>query len=149
MANMTDTGRVASVWNYWFNASGAATSPTLPFMLRLMTTMGTNTSGSNGTEATAGVCPGYTALGSSMGASGATFSAFSATSPAAVVNNSAVTWTATGTWSSIPGIAIWDSASGTPLRYLTGTVTSAITGVVNGDSVSFAAGSVSANPSSW
>lgn len=146
MANMTDTGRVASVWNYWFNASGAATSPTLPFMLRLMTATGTNTSGSNGTEMTTEY--GYTVGGSSMGASGATFSAFSATSPAAVVNNSAVTWSALGTWPSIPGIAIWDSA-GTPLRYLTGTVTSAITGVVNGDSVSFAAGAISANPSAW
>jgi hypothetical protein len=146
---MTDTGRTAVVVNYWYANSGTAPpASTPPFHLRLMTAMGAgngNVSGSNGTEATGSNCPGYTALGNSMGSS-PTFSTFSATSPAAIVNNSAVTWSATGTWTSIPGIEIWDNA-GTPLRYMQGTVTSAITGVVNGDSVQFAASSVSANPS--
>jgi hypothetical protein len=150
MPNMTDTGRVAAVVNYWFahnlTAPPAATSP---FHLRLMTAVGTNTSGANGTEATSGSFAGYTALGSSMGAD-PTFSTFSATTPIPIVNNSSVTWAATGTWASaIPGVEIWGTESPTPLRYMQGSVTSPITGVVNGDSVQFAASSISASPVAW
>lgn len=145
---MTDTGRTASVFNYWFNGGSAPPTFTTPFNLRLMTAMGTtpgNTSGANGTELTG--ASGYTALGASMGSS-PTFTAFSATSPAAVVNSNAVSWTATGTWTSVAGIEIWDNTA-TKLRYLIGLLTSAVTGVVNGDTVQFAAGSITANPAAW
>jgi hypothetical protein len=147
MTNMTDTGRVASVFNYFFNNSGSLPTRTSPYHLRMMTAPGTapgNTSGANGTELSAS---GYTALGSSMGAD-PTFGAFSATSPAAVSNNTSVSWAATGTWSTVTNIEIWDTAV-TPLRWLVGGLTSNITGVVNGDTVQFAAGSITANPSAW
>lgn len=146
---MTDTGRTAQIFNYWFAASGVApTAAAPPFHLRLMTAMGAgngNVAGSNGTElATA---TGYTAGGSSLGAN-PTFGTFSSASPAAVSNSNAVSWSAGGTWSTVVGIEIWDTA-GTPVRYLQGTTTSNITGVVNGDTVQFAAGSITANPSGW
>jgi hypothetical protein len=147
MTFMTDTGRVASWFNFAFNNSGSNPTITPPYFLRLMTAMGSgngNVSAANGTELSAS---GYTALGNTMG-SNPTFSAFSATSPAAVSNNSSISWSATGTWSTVVGIEIWDSAA-TKLRWLVGTVTSNITGVVNGDSVQFAAGSITANPSGW
>jgi hypothetical protein len=148
MPYMTDTGRIASIVNYWFANASAPPAFTTPFNLRLMTAMGAgngNVSGSNGTEMPTEY--GYTLLGSTMG-SNPTFSTFSNTSPAAVVNNTAITWAATGTWPSIPGCEIWDNTA-TKLRYMQGTVTSAITGVVNGDSVQFAAGAISANFSGW
>lgn len=147
MPNMTDTGRVASVFNYWFASGSAPVASTPPFHLRLMTAMGTspgNTNGANGTELSAS---GYTALGSTMGAS-PTFATFSAGTPAAVGNSNSVSWSATGTWTTVVGIEIWDTAA-TPLRFLQGTTTSNITGVVNGDTVQFAAGSITANPSAW
>jgi len=148
MTFMTDTGRTAQVFNFWFANSGVnLTATTTPFKLRLMTAMGSgngNTNGANGTELSAS---GYTAGGNSMGAS-PTFTTFVAASPAAVSNSSAVSWSATGTWSTVVGIEIWDSA-GSPLRYLQGTTTSSITGVVNGDTVQFAAGSITANPTGW
>jgi hypothetical protein len=112
-----------------------------------MTAMGSgngNVSGSNGTELSAS---GYTALGSTMGSS-PTFGTFSNTSPAAVSNNTAISWSATGTWSTVNGIEIWDTAA-TPLRFMQGTVTSPISGVINGDTVQFAAGSITANPAAW
>ena len=151
MAYMTDTGRVAAVVNYWFANSGATLIAfTVPFHLRLMTTVAGgngNVSGTNGTEATSGNCPGYTALGSTMGGN-PTFSTFSATSPAAIVSNSAVSWTATGTWTTIVAIEIWDTNATTPLRYLQGTISN-ITGVINGDTVQFAAGAITVNPTQW
>lgn len=120
--------------------SGFAISP--PYHLRLMTTAGSNTV--NGTEATSVNCPGYTAGGSTLGTQ------FCAAPVAAVQGNSnAVTWNATGTWTTVAGIEVWDTAS-TPLRWLQGTVTSPITGVVNGDSVTFAGGSsITLNAQSW
>ncbi|HMG62880.1 MAG TPA: hypothetical protein VK599_08030 [Streptosporangiaceae bacterium] len=150
---MTDSGRVNSLLQAVFSAtatggsltpgtgggSGFAVSP--PYHLRLMTTAGSNTS--NGTEATGVNCPGYTALGSTLGTQ------FCAAPVAAVQSNAnAVTWNATGTWTTVPGIEVWDTAA-TPLRWLQGTVTSPISGVVNGDSVIFAAGAISANAQSW
>lgn len=148
MTYMTDTGRTAQVFNYWFANSGVApAAATTPFHLRLMTAMGSgngNTNGANGTELSAS---GYTALGNSMGAN-PTFGTFSAGTPAAVSNNNTVSWSATGTWTTVVGIEVWDTAA-TPLRYLQGTTTSNITGVVNGDTVQFAAGSITANPAGW
>lgn len=119
--------------------SGFAISP--PYHLRLMTTAGSNTV--NGTEATSVNCPGYTAGGLTLGTQ------FCAAPVAAVQSNAnAVTWNATGTWTTVPGIEVWDTAA-TPLRWLQGTVTSPITGVVNGDSVTFSAAAVTTNAQSW
>jgi hypothetical protein len=120
---------------------GSAIVITPPYFLRLMTATGTNTS--NGTEATAGGCPGYVALGSSLGSS-----AFGTPSAGQQTNNNAVSWSATGTWATITGIEVWDS-NATKLRWLQGALTSSITGVSNGDTVQFAIASVTANAGSW
>jgi hypothetical protein len=152
VANMTDQAFVNKLLQAFFTASatttftpgtggGSAFIVTPPFHLRLMTATGTNTS--NGTEATAGGCPGYVALGSSFGSS-----AFGTPSGGQQTNNNAVNWSATGTWATITGIEVWDTAA-TPIRYLQGALTSNITGVSNGDTVSFAVGSVTVNSSAW
>jgi hypothetical protein len=149
---MTDQARVNAILQALFTSSatftitpgtggGSAFAVTPPYHLRLMTAQGSNTS--NGTEATSGNCPGYTALGSTLGT---TFCA--APSGATQSNSNAVTWTATGTWTTITAIEIWDTA-GTPLRWLQGALTSSITGVVNGDTVQFAGAAVSLNASLW
>ena len=117
---------------------GSALVITPPYKLRLMSTAGSNTS--NGTELT--TTGGYTAGGSTLGT---TFCA--APSGGTQSNSNAVSWSATGTWATVNGIEIWDSA-GTPLRWLQGAIT-AITGVVNGDTVSFAIGSITINASQW
>lgn len=148
MTYMTDTGRIAAVFNYWFNGGSALPAVATPYWLRLMTAMGSgngNVAGSNGTELSSAT--GYTAGGASLGAS-PTFSTFSSASPAAVTNSNAVSWSAGSTWTTVVGIEIWDN-SATKVRFLQGTTTSNITGVVNGDTVQFAAGSISANPSAW
>ena len=153
MANMSDQVNVVNkLLQAYFTSSttftitpgtsgGSAFTITPPFKLRLMTAGGSNTS--NGTEATAGNCPGYTAGGSSLGSS-----AFGTPSGGQSSNNNAVSWSATGSWSTITTIEIWDSAA-TPLRYLQGALTSSITGVANGDTVQFAVGSVTINSSAW
>jgi hypothetical protein len=152
MANMTDQNRVNAIMQALFTSSttftitpgtggGSAFLITPPFHLRLMTTQGSNTA--NGTEATAGNCPGYTALGATLGT---TFCA--APSAGTQTNANSVSWTATGTWSAIPSIEIWDTAA-TPLRWLQGALTSSITGVVNGDTVQFAAGSITLSAAAW
>ena len=149
MANMTDQTRVNWMLQAFFTASATATfTPgtgggsalviTPPYKLRLMSTAGSNTS--NGTELT--TTGGYTAGGSTLGT---TFCA--APSGGTQSNSNAVSWSATGTWATVNGIEIWDSA-GTPLRWLQGAIT-AITGVVNGDTVSFAIGSITINASQW
>jgi len=146
---MTDTARIGAIVNYWYSAASAPPASVPPFHLRLMTTAAGgngNVSGTNGTEATSGNCPGYTALGASMGSS-PTFGTFSPTSPAAISNINAVSWSATGTWTTIVAIEIWDTA-GTPLRFMQGTISN-ITGVINGDTVQFAAASITSNPSQW
>jgi hypothetical protein len=122
-------------------SGGSAQVITPPYSLRLMTVQGSNTS--NGTEATSGNCPGYTANGVSLGAS-----AFAAPSGGSQSNNNAVSWSATGSWSTIVAIEIWDNAA-TKLRWLQGALTSSITGVANGDTVQFAVGSITVNASSW
>jgi len=149
MANMTDQTRVNWMLQAFFTASATATfTPgtgggsalviTPPYKLRLMSTAGSNTA--NGTELT--TTGGYTAGGSTLGT---TFCA--APSGGTQSNSNAVSWSATGTWATVNGIEIWDSA-GTPLRWLQGAIT-AITGVVNGDTVSFAIGSITINASQW
>ena len=110
-----------------------------PYHLRLMTAQGSNTS--NGTEMTTEY--GYTLLGATLGT---TFCA--APSGGTQSNSNSVSWSATGTWPTITAIEIWDTA-GTPLRWLQGALTSSITGVVNGDTVQFAAAAISVNSSSW
>ena len=152
MANMTDQNLTNALLQAMFTSSttftitpgtggGSAFTFTPPYKLRLMTATGTNTS--NGTEATAGGCPGYTAGGSSLGAS-----AFGTPAAGQQTNSNAVSWSATGAWATVTGIEIWDSAA-TPLRRLQGALTSSITGVANGDTVQFAVASVTANAGSW
>lgn len=149
---MTDQARVNAIIQALFTSSttftitpgtsgGSAFSMTPPLKLRLMTAQGTNSS--NGTEATGVNCPGYTAGGSSLGSSG-----FGAPSAGSQSNNNSVSWSATGSWATITAIEIWDSA-GTPLRWLQGALASSITGVANGDTVQFSAGSITVNASAW
>jgi len=152
VANMSDQTWVNWLLTAFFTSSttvtftpgtsgGSARIITPPFHLRLDTAQGSNTSAA--TEATSGNCPGYTALGSSLGSS-----AFAAASGGQATNNNAVSWSATGTWTAIPSIEIWDTAA-TPIRYLQGALTSSITGVSNGDTVQFAVGSITINSSAW
>jgi len=151
VASMTDQGRTNTFLNFAF-AAGAIMTITAPYHLRLMSAMGTgngNTSGANGTELTSGNSPGYTALGSTMGSS-PTFATFSAGVSAG--NSNAVTWTASGTWTAgVAGIEVWDTTSGTPVRWLQGVLSTGIGAsvVVNSDTVSFAASSITVNAGSW
>jgi hypothetical protein len=115
---------------------------TPPFRLYLMTTNGSNTA--NGTQATSGTCPGYTAAGVSMGSP-----AF-ATPAAGIILGppAAVSWTATANWAAITGVEVWDS-SGTPLRYLYGALTGGSVTVNNGNTLQFAISSISASGAGW
>jgi hypothetical protein len=146
---MTDQARVNAIMQALFTSSttftitpgtggGSAFIITPPYKLRLMNAQGSNTS--NGTEITGSA--GYTAGGSSLGT---TFCA--APSAGTQSNSNAVSWNATGTWQTVNAIEIWDSA-GTPLRWLQGAIT-AITGVVNGDTVSFSISAITLNASQW
>src|SRR5580698_5812349 len=121
MANMTDQARVASIMNAILHGGSAPTYPTA-LTLRLMTAQGSNVS--NGTEATSGNCPGYTAGGVTV--------TFGAQSSGISSSSDTPTWTATGSWTTITACEIWDTA-GTPLRWLQGALTASITGVSNGD----------------
>jgi hypothetical protein len=149
MASMTDQNRVNALLQALFTAStastwtpgtggGSAITVTPPFHLRLMSTAGSNTA--NGTELPTG--GGYVAGGASLG------TVFCAAPAGATQSNSnLVSWNATGTWLTVNGIEIWDTA-GTPLRWLQGTVTP-ITGVVNGDTVQFSISAITINASQW
>lgn len=151
MASMTDQARVNTLLQMMFTVSGTITitpgtgggSPfaiTPPYHLRLLTAQGSNTS--NGTELSAAA--GYTAGGATLGT---TFCA--APSAGSMSNSNAVNWSATGTWATaVTSIEVWDTA-GTPLRWLQGPLTSNITGVVNGDTVQFAAAAIVVNSSAW
>lgn len=149
---MTDTGYIAPYVNYLFaGATNSMAAITGPLKLRLMTAMangglGSNTNGTNNTEATSGNCPGYSAGGLTLGSPA--FSTMVAGTPNAVTNNNSVTWTATGSWTTIAGAEIWNS-NGTPAREAQGLLTSSISGVSNGDTVQFAAASVSLDPTAW
>ena len=118
---------------------GSAFTVTPPFKLRLMTATGSNTA--NGTEASGN---GYTTGGTSMGST-----AFGAPSGGVSTNSNAVSYTASGGnlgGGAIVGIEIWDTA-GTPLRYLQGSITSVT--VATGNTLNFAAASISADASQW
>ena len=150
MASMTDQNRVNAIIQALFTSStaftitpgtggGSAFAVTPPFHLRLMTAQGSNTS--NGTELTGAA--GYTAGGSTLGT---TFCA--APTAGTQSNSNSVSWSATGTWTTVTAIEVWDTA-GTPLRWLQGALASNITGVVSGDTVQFAASAISLNMASW
>jgi hypothetical protein len=118
---------------------GTTQTVTVPFHLRLYSVIGSETS--SGTELT--TSNGYTAGGSSLGTvfagtvSGGQFS-----------NANAVSWSATGSWTTAVAVEIWDT-SGTPVRHLWGALTANISGVANGDTVQFAAASITVNASTW
>jgi hypothetical protein len=121
---------------------GSAFTVTPPYLLALMTTAGTDTG--NGTEATTSNCPGYAPLSASP--KSVTFSI----STSALSSSNSQSYTATGSWSSIVGVEIWDSAA-TKLRYLqsgNSTFTS-ITGVASGDTVSFASAAITYDGTAW
>lgn len=150
MANMTDQTRVNAIMSALYTSSttftitpgtggGSAFTITPPYFLRLMSAQGSNTS--NGTELATG--SGYTSGGSSLGS---TFCASFASGTSS--NSNSVSWSATGTWSTVTAVEIWDSAA-TKLRWLQGALSSSITGVVNGDAVQFAASSITVNASAW
>src|ERR1700761_6592427 len=147
MTSMTDRNRVTSITQCLYTSSttvtitpgtggGSAFSMTPPLHLRLMTAQGSNTS--NGTELSG---TGYTAGGSTLGSS-----AFGTPSAGVQTNSNAVSWSVGSSWSTVTAIEIWDTA-GTPLRWLQGALTSSITGASNGDTVQFAAGSISLDSS--
>jgi hypothetical protein len=148
MTSMTDQARINALYTAIYSSSttftitpgtggGSAIVITPPYFLRLMGTQGSNTS--NGTELTG--ASGYTAGGTSLGSSFLTvFSGGTAS------NVNATSWSATGTWSAVASIEVWDSA-GTKLRWLQGALAASITGVVNGDTVQFAASSINVNAS--
>lgn len=118
-------------------SGGSAFTITPPFLLALLTAQGSDTA--NGTEATTGNCPGYVPL--SSGGKSVTW----ATPSAGVwATSNSQSYTATGSWTTITSIEIWDSAA-TKLRYLQGALTASITGVANGDTVQFATAAISAD----
>lgn len=120
-------------------SGGSAFTITPPHKLRLFTVIGSETA--TGTELSG--TGGYTTGGSSMGSS-----AFGAPSSGVQTNNNSVSWSVTASWSTVVAIEIFDSA-GTPVRNLWGALTSNITGAANGDTVQFAAASISADHSAW
>lgn len=149
MAGMSDQTFVNALLTNLFKTStntvitggtgGTTVTVHVPFNLRLYSVIGTETS--SGTELT--TSNGYTAGGSSLGTvfagtvSGGQFS-----------NANSVSWTATGSWTTAVAIEVWDT-TGTPVRYLWGALSANITGVSSGDTVQFAASSVTVNASTW
>lgn len=121
---------------------GSAKTVTVPFLVALMTAVGSNVA--NGTEATIINCPGYTPLsggGKSLGSP-----AFGTPAAGVILNTNSVSWTATGAWSAILGIEIWDSAA-TKLRWLQGAITSI--SVANANTLIFPISSLSGDASQW
>lgn len=115
---------------------GSAFTVTPPYKLRLMTAQGSSTA--NGTELSA---TGYTAAGNSMGAT-----AFGAPAAGVQSNSNAVSWTAGAAWSAVVAIEIWDTAA-TPLRWRQGAITSVT--LANGNTLTFAAASITSDHSQW
>ena len=137
---MTDrTNWVGPLMDFLHHGSSAPTGPVQPLSLRLMTAQGSNTS--NGTQATTGNCPGYTAGGNSMGNP-----SYGANSAGVSASANAVSFTATGAWTAIVAIETWD-ASGTPKRVDQGAITSVTLG--NGNTLSFPAASLTADATQW
>lgn len=122
-------------------SGGSAFTITPPFLLALMTSNGSDTA--NGTEATTVNCPGYVPL-----SSGGKSVTWGTPSGGVIATTNSQSYTATGSWSTITGCEIWDSAA-TKLRYLQGALTSNITGVSNGDTVQFSTGAITADASQW
>jgi hypothetical protein len=141
---LTNLYKTSTATAFTPGTGGTAFSITLPYRLHLMTAVGTESTA--GTEMSTG--SGYTAGFNASGGSslGAVFAGTVATG--SFSNANAVSWTATGTWSTVTSIEIYDSAS-TAVRHLWGTLTASITGVVNGDTVQFAAASITVNASTW
>lgn len=137
MASMTDRTRAAAVMDAILHGSASPTFPTA-LHLRLLTAVGSNTA--NGTEATSGNCPGYTA--------GGVVITFGASSAGVSSSTNTPSWTSSGAWSTVTSVEIWDTA-GTPLRWFQGALTANITGVASGDTVQFAAAAVTADASAW
>lgn len=135
---MTDRTFAAALLDFMLHNVAAPTAPTSPLKLRLMTANGTSTAA--GTELSAS---GYTAGGSTMGTP-----SFGASSAGVASSSNAVSWTASGSWTTVTGIEIWDTA-GTPKRLVFGALTANITGVVSGDTVQFAAAAITADASAW
>lgn len=135
---LTNLYKTSTASVFTAGTGGTTISIVLPFKLKLMSTAGTETA--TGTELSG--TNGYTTGGSSLGTvfagtvSGGSFS-----------NANAVSWTATGTWSTVNGVEVYDS-TGTPVRHLWGTV-SPISGITTSDTVQFPAGSVTVNASNW
>jgi hypothetical protein len=153
MAGMTDqtlvntllknllTSTASGTWN---PTGGTSLTISPPLFLLLFSTTGSETA--TGTQCTSGNSPGYSTSGKTMGSS-----AFATPTSGATTNNNQVQWTATGTWTAgVAGIEIWDG-SGTGNRILWGALTTAIiaNAVTNGDTITFAAGSISASGATW
>jgi hypothetical protein len=136
---LTNLYKTSTATTVTAGTGGTSQTVTPPFHLRLFSVIGSETA--TGTELS--TSNGYTAGGSSLGTtfagsiSGGQFS-----------NANVVSWSATGTWSTVVAIEIWDT-SGTPVRHLWGALTANITGVASGDTVQFAAASVTVNASTW
>jgi hypothetical protein len=136
---LTNLYKTSTATTFAPGTGGTALAITLPYHLRLYSVIGTETA--TGTELT--TSNGYTAGGASLGTvfagtvSGGQFS-----------NANAVSWTATGSWTTAVAVEVWDT-SGTPVRHLWGALTANITGVTSGDTVQFAAASVTVNASQW
>lgn len=90
MANMLDQTQTNVILTWVFHG-GSAPVITPPFHVRIMTMQGSNTT--NGTEATAVNCPGYSPGGLSLGNP-----AFGVADDGLVANLNTVTWNATGAW---------------------------------------------------
>ena len=139
---LTNMLRGTAVGTAWLPTGGISVTITPPLKLRLDQVTGTEAA--TGTEQTG--TNGYTTGGLTMGSP-----AFNAVSAGATANTNQVQWTASGTWANATnGIEIWDSA-GTPIRILWGALTVAISAsaVVNGDTVTFAAGAITVTGATW
>lgn len=144
---LTDLYKTSTATTFTPGTGGTAFNITLPYRVHFMKgTVGTNTT--PGTELAAG--GGYTAgLNASGGFSlGSVFAG--TVSAGAFTNANGVSWSVTSGFdsSAITAIEIYDSAA-TAVRHMFGALTSNITGVTAGDTVSFAAGSISVNAGSW
>jgi hypothetical protein len=115
---------------------GSAFTVTPPFFVRLMTVQGSNTA--NGTELSA---TGYTAGGATMGSP-----AYGTPAGGIIASANAVSWTAGAAWSPVVAIETFDSAA-TKLRYQQGSITSVTLG--NGNTLTFPAGSITGDGSTW
>jgi hypothetical protein len=121
--------------------------PTVPaaWTLRLMTANGSGTT--NGTELSGAT--GYTP-GDQASNAMAAWTAISGTTALIVGPAAAVSWTNSGgsAWTAIAGIEIWDRAA-TPLRWIWGALTGGVVTVNAGNTLQFAASSISVDATAW